>query len=47
MTPTVVKWQIVTPQPQASADFYQKLFGWRVSRLAGAAAVAELRAALH
>jgi predicted enzyme related to lactoylglutathione lyase len=32
MKPAVVKWQIVTPQPQASADFYNKLFGWDVSQ---------------
>ena len=32
MAPSVVRWQIVTPQPEQSATFYRGLFGWAVSR---------------
>lgn len=27
----VVHWQIITPEPEKSSGFYQKLFSWRVS----------------
>ena len=27
----VVRWQILSPEPEKSAAFYQKLFAWRVS----------------
>lgn len=27
----VVHWQIITPEPEKVAGFYQKLFSWRVS----------------
>lgn len=26
----VVRWQIVTPDPEGAAEFYRKLFGWTV-----------------
>ena len=32
MNPAVVRWQIVTPQAEESAEFYKKLFGWTVNR---------------
>jgi hypothetical protein len=28
----VVQWQVVSPQPQAAAEFYKKLFGWSVGQ---------------
>lgn len=31
MIPSVVKWQIITPQPDVSAAFYKSLFGWSVA----------------
>jgi predicted enzyme related to lactoylglutathione lyase len=27
----VVRWQIVTPEPERAATFYHKLFGWELS----------------
>jgi predicted enzyme related to lactoylglutathione lyase len=32
MKPSVVKWQIVTPQVDACAAFYKDLFGWTANR---------------
>lgn len=32
MKPAVVLWQIVTPQAEASANFYQSLFGWSANQ---------------
>jgi hypothetical protein len=32
MIPAVVRWQLVSPSPDAAAAFYEKLFGWSVSR---------------
>ena len=30
MIPAVVKWQIITPQPDVVAAYYKRLFGWSV-----------------
>src|SRR4051812_33253462 len=38
----VVRWQILSPEPDQSAGFYQKLFGWKVST-ANALGYRELR----
>jgi len=27
----VIRWQIVSPEPDKAASFYQKLFGWNLS----------------
>ncbi len=27
----VVRWQIISPEPEKAADFYQKLFAWKLS----------------
>ena len=35
MNPAVVRWQIVTPQPEQSAGFYKQLFGWKVDQRNG------------
>jgi predicted enzyme related to lactoylglutathione lyase len=35
MNPAVVRWQIVTPQPEQSAGFYKQLFGWKVDQSNG------------
>lgn len=32
MNPAVVRWQIVTPNAEQSAQFYKQLFGWRVNQ---------------
>jgi predicted enzyme related to lactoylglutathione lyase len=32
MANPVVRWQIVSPTAEATASFYQKLFGWSVSK---------------
>lgn len=32
MIPAVVRWQIVTPDPEASSAFHRALFGWSVDR---------------
>lgn len=32
MSAAVVRWQIVTPRPGELCDFYEKVFGWRISR---------------
>lgn len=32
MSPSVVRWQIVTPQAEQSAAFYRQLFGWAVTQ---------------
>lgn len=32
MIPAVVKWQIVSPQAEASAGFYAALFGWKIDQ---------------
>lgn len=29
---TVVRWQIISPEPENAATFYQKLFGWKLSK---------------
>ncbi|HVY71621.1 MAG TPA: VOC family protein [Verrucomicrobiae bacterium] len=28
----VIRWQIVSPEPDKAANFYQKLFGWKLSK---------------
>jgi predicted enzyme related to lactoylglutathione lyase len=28
----VIRWQIVSPEPEKSAKFYQRLFGWELSK---------------
>ena len=32
MSAAVVRWQIVTPHAESSANFYKKLFGWTVTQ---------------
>ena len=38
----VIRWQIITPEPDQAAGFYQKLFAWQVSK-ANAMGYRELR----
>ena len=28
----VIRWQIITPEPDQTAGFYQKLFAWKLSK---------------
>ena len=28
----IIRWQIVSPEPDKAASFYQKLFGWELSK---------------
>jgi uncharacterized protein len=35
MSSPVVSWQIVSPNPEACASFYRKLFGWTVTQANG------------
>jgi len=32
MNNPVVRWQVITPDPEASSNFYGDLFGWETSR---------------
>ena len=32
MSAPVVRWQVISSQPDAAASFYQKLFGWTLSQ---------------
>jgi predicted enzyme related to lactoylglutathione lyase len=32
MTHPVVRWQIISPNPDATTDFYERLFGWSTTR---------------
>ena len=32
MEATVIRWQLVSPEPEAAASFYQRLFGWAVTQ---------------
>ena len=32
MSNPVVRWQIISPEPERTAAFYQKLFAWRTSQ---------------
>jgi predicted enzyme related to lactoylglutathione lyase len=32
MSNPVIRWQIISPEPDKAAAFYQKLFGWKVSK---------------
>jgi hypothetical protein len=29
---TVTRWQLISPEPEAAASFYQRLFGWTVTQ---------------
>jgi uncharacterized protein len=31
MTASIVRWQLVSPDPSAATTFYHQLFGWKVS----------------
>ncbi len=32
MSSPVVRWQLITPSPDKSAAFYEKVFGWKISQ---------------
>ena len=32
MSHPVIRWQLIAPDPEASASFFKKLFGWQTNR---------------